>query len=175
MDGHKETVDRVVKIASERGKYVILDLHHYKAFNEYHVEFWMEVAELYKNNPTVLFGILNEPHSITWEQWRNGGGEKVTEGGKEYVPIGHQTVVEKIRDLGAKNIIIAGGLDWGYDLRGIVGEAEGDPKSMRLLIKAVMAINQRPAMVLYMIRIFTHGRDLPNWVKMMGTARKSIL
>ncbi len=35
---------------------------------------------------------------------------------------GHQGIVNTIREQGARNIIVAGGLDWGYDLSGI---AEG--------------------------------------------------
>jgi len=110
---YQNTIDYVIQIASERGAYVILDLHHYKGFNnQQYLTFWREAAEKYKNNPTVLFGILNEPHGINWETWRNGGSGYT----------GHQQVVELIRDLGAKNIIVAAGLDWGYNLSGI---AEG--------------------------------------------------
>ena len=37
----------------------------------------MDAAEVYKNNPTVLFGILNEPHSINWANWRDGGQKRL--------------------------------------------------------------------------------------------------
>ena len=108
---YQQTIDDVIQIASERGAYVVLDFHHYKGFNnQKHLTFWQQAAEKYKNNPTVLFGILNEPHGISWDTWRNGGSGYT----------GHQQVVEMIRDLGAKNIIVAGGLDWGYNLSGIM-------------------------------------------------------
>lgn len=130
---YRDNIDKLIKMASVRGKYVILDLHHYVLFNQKMLDFWMDAAEVYKNNPTVLFGILNEPHSINWANWRDGGQKTLDDKGNEFISIGHQTVVEKIRDLGAKNIIIAGGIDWGYDLRGIVGAAPGHSKCYALI------------------------------------------
>ena len=32
--------------------------------------------------------------------------------------IGHQALVDAVRDVGAKNVVIVGGLDWAYDLTG---------------------------------------------------------
>ncbi|MDR1011779.1 MAG: cellulase family glycosylhydrolase [Opitutaceae bacterium] len=113
---YKQWIDSFIQMVAEAGKYAVLDLHHYKQFdNPAYLDFWREAAVRYKNNPAVLFGILNEPHGTTWEIWRNGDGAGVT---------GHQQVVELIRDLGARNIIIAGGLDWAYDLTGIAGGFE---------------------------------------------------
>jgi endoglucanase len=84
----------------------------------------------------VLFDIINEPCGISWEVWRNGGfveekdkkktdeaafltdAEKKANQGFESP--GMQKLVEVIRETGAKNVIIAGGLDWAYDLSGIL-------------------------------------------------------
>lgn len=115
---YREIVDDIVKMAMARGKYVILDCHQYKGIIDSTVELWKDLSELYGNNPAVLFGLLNEPHSIGWKVWY-GGDES-----QGYT--GHQELVEIIRDTGAKNILVAGGLDWAYDLRGISGVTEKD-------------------------------------------------
>ncbi|HEY0947076.1 MAG TPA: cellulase family glycosylhydrolase [Opitutaceae bacterium] len=113
-DDYKKQIDGFIQMVAEAGNYVVLDLHHYKQFDDpRYLDFWHEAAAKHKNHPAVLFGILNEPHDTTWEVWRNGDGAGIA---------GHQQVVELIRDLGARNIIIAGGLDWGYDLTGVAGD-----------------------------------------------------
>jgi len=110
---YRATVDRVVALANNFGKYVILDNHEYICPTQNTLNFWKDAAVHYKNNPAVLFGLLNEPHTVSWTIWQNGG----TSGGTAY--IGHQLLVDEIRALGANNIIVAGGLEWGYTLDGI--------------------------------------------------------
>jgi len=135
---YRKIVDDVVKLVLSYGRYILLDLHwsnagewgknigqHYMP-DDNSLEFWIDVAEKYSNNNAVLFGLYNEPHDITWEVWRNGGTINETENkGKSnekkftYNTPGHQKIVNEIRALGANNIIVAGGVDWAYDLRGI--------------------------------------------------------
>jgi len=108
---YKEYMQRVISYAEKAGKYVILDLHEYGSHDATDMAFWKEAAVMFKNNPTVLFGILNEPTPSSWEIWRDGdGGEK----------IGHQQIVEAIRDLGARNIIVAGGRNYAKNTSGVV-------------------------------------------------------
>jgi hypothetical protein len=114
--GYKRTIKNVINIASEHGVWVILDNHGYTAATQETIDLWNNISQDsdIKDNPTVLFGILNEPHGTTWDVWKNGNGSNY---------VGLQAVVKKIRDNGAKNIIVAGGLDWSYNLKGIVGLA----------------------------------------------------
>jgi predicted small lipoprotein YifL len=130
QERYRKLVDDAVALTAEKGGRLIIDLHRFRAPLAEHVEFWRDVAERYKNHPAVLFEIFNEPHDISWEVWRNGGqipagdsmyaGEKVeaTHAGKQSV--GMQALVDAIRKTGAKNIILPGGLDWGYDLSGVL-------------------------------------------------------
>ena len=118
---YKDSVDLCVKEAEKRGKYIIIDLHEFGYISEQAKNFWLEVAAKYANNPAVLFGLLNEPHDMSWDVWRNGGIYSF-EASSPYT-YGHQEILEMIRDLGARNICVVGGLDWSYDLRGIVGQA----------------------------------------------------
>lgn len=141
---YRATIDSAVNMAANRGAYLVIDNHRYRAVRPEHLAFWREIAEKYKNHPAVLFDIINEPHSITWEVWRDGGfveekpkttvdesaflsdeDKKKTHG---FESPGMQRVVDVIRATGARNIIIAGGLDWAYDLSGVAdGHALSDP------------------------------------------------
>lgn len=139
---YRETIDRIVNLAANRGAYVVIDLHKYRAPKQEYVEFWKDCAAVYKNHPAVLFDLMNEPHGITWEVWRNGGFVG-TKGGTDesafltdeekkknqgFESVGMQALVDAVRSTGAKNIVIAGGLAWCNDLTGIAeGYALDDP------------------------------------------------
>ena len=129
--GYINRIKYLISKAEKHKKYVILDLHTYVMLTEKDMSFWRYWASDpdIANNPFVLFGLQNEPHDVSWDTWRNGGFETPT-GEYRY---GYQQCLEMIRDLGAKNVVLAGGLDWGYDLRGIVGEAPGDHKIYALV------------------------------------------
>ena len=142
---YRKTVDEIIQLALEFGKYIIFDLHwsnagvwgqnigqHYMP-DENSLEFWIDAAKRYANHPAVLFNLYNEPHSISWEVWRDGGTitevenkDTADEKTLTYTTPGHQKILEEIRAAGANNILIAGGLDWAYDLSGIVNYALKD-------------------------------------------------
>jgi hypothetical protein len=113
-----DTVDDFIAQASEANVYVILDLHGYGHPDSGSLTFWTSAANRYKNNPAVLFGLLNEPHGTGWEIWRNGDTSHP----------GLQALLDAVRATGANNIVLAGGGDWGFDLSGILnGYALTDP------------------------------------------------
>ena len=68
--------------------------------NDNSILFWQEIGKIYGNNPTVLFGLYNEPHDVSWDVWQNGGD--VTDGDITYHTPGFQKIIEAIRDTGAK-------------------------------------------------------------------------
>lgn len=133
-ENYKKTVDDVIEMANLHGCYVVLDLHEYKAPTERHAAFWKDAAARYANRPGVLFDLLNEPHGISWDEWKNGGklsGEKregVVDENNEAkdvkASIGMQKLIEVVRATGAKNIVVCGGLDWAYDLSGVLNGYE---------------------------------------------------
>ncbi|HWI57854.1 MAG TPA: cellulase family glycosylhydrolase, partial [Bacillota bacterium] len=87
------------------------------------VTFWRDVAKLYANHPAVLFDLYNEPRNVSWAVWRDGGEvtEKADNGDPlAYKTLGMQGLLNTVREAGAKNIVIVGGLDWGYDLSGVL-------------------------------------------------------
>ncbi len=146
---YRAIVDRVVEEIAKRKKYVILDLHRSNcgSWGEFisgnlpdmnSLVFWKDIARQFGNHPNVLFGIFNEPFKVSWECWRDGGevtveyapqniGNQIMrdESGEPvlkritYQAPGMQEMVRTVRAVGAKNIAIVGGLDWGYELDGI--------------------------------------------------------
>ncbi|MEO5715478.1 MAG: cellulase family glycosylhydrolase [Luteolibacter sp.] len=130
---YRDHIDQCVMIAANRGAYLILDLHRFRAPKAEHAEFWKAAAERYKNHPAVLFDLFNEPHGISWQIWRDGGfvGEKkgadesafLSDDDKKknqgFESVGMQALVDAVRSTGANNIVIAGGLGWSFDLSGV--------------------------------------------------------
>ena len=99
--------------------------------------FWKDVAPAYKNHPAVLFDLYNEPHDVSWDIWLKGGqgeGEGPTAGtpARPIEAVGMQALLDAVRATGAKNVVIAGGLDWAYDFSGILdGQAAQRPRGKR--------------------------------------------
>lgn len=135
-EAYKRLIHDAVIMTANRGAYLVLDLHRYRSPKQVHADFWKEAASIYKNHPAVLFDLMNEPHGTSWEVWRNGGfvAEKQKEGDEDaflseedkkknargFESIGMQALVDAVRETGAQNIVIVGGLDYAYDLSGIL-------------------------------------------------------
>ncbi len=129
---YRALVDEVVKQTQARGVWVVIDLHEYRAPEQRHADFWRDVATRYANHPGVIFGLLNEPHDVPWKIWRDGGVvqdksepkdgvyAENSEKNKSFASIGMQKLVDVVRKTGARNLVTAGGLDWGYDLSGVL-------------------------------------------------------
>ncbi len=138
---YQKYVDDAVRAAQARGKYIILDCHTYVMPIEESLEMWREVAAKYANNSAVLFGLLNEPHDIkptgddagrsAWDVWRHGG--QIIINGSEVRGVGHQELLEAIRETGANNICIAGGLNWAFDISGLADGYDGRENGYRLV------------------------------------------
>jgi hypothetical protein len=123
---YQSTVVQSVEWAKQAGLDVILDLHwsdqgqqgkvsagQQQMADVNSIAFWKSVANFYKNDGRVLFELYNEPHDISWDVWLSGGDA----GG--FTAVGMQQLYDAVRSTGANNIVIAGGLDWAYDLSGV--------------------------------------------------------
>ncbi|MFI5455096.1 MAG: cellulase family glycosylhydrolase [Isosphaerales bacterium] len=141
---YRALVEKVVDVCALQGCYIILDLHWSDAGewgkqigqhvmpDQNSLEFWKSCASTYKNHPAVIFDLYNEPHNVSWEIWQKGG--EVTEKAsrrnpqKTFQAVGMQALLDAVRDTGAKNVVIAGGLDWAYDMSGFLGDKQlADP------------------------------------------------
>ncbi len=149
---HRALVGRLVNRIAALGSYVLLDLHwsdagqwgehvgQHSMPDDNSMAFWVDVAERFKGNPAVLFDLYNEPHDVSWEVWEKGGiveehNEDPSRGlHLRYHSPGMQALLDTVRASGARNVVVAGGLDWAYDLRGVVqGHALHDPKGNGVL------------------------------------------
>ncbi len=113
--------------------------------------FWQSVAQTFKGNPAVVFDVFNEPfdptdpksgddpnpgHTVSWDCWVNGGcataayttnDTGTVRTGSVYQVVGMQTLVDTIRNVGATQPIMVGGLDYANDLTQWADHAPNDP------------------------------------------------
>ena len=140
--GYRALVGQLVDFCSTHNAYIILDLHWSNAgewgknIGQHNlpdtnsIAFWKNTALVYKDNPAVLFDLYNEPANINWDQWFKGG--LMTETIKQtnttpntnitltYESVGMSALVNAIRSTGAKNVIVADGINWAYEVDGIL-------------------------------------------------------
>eukprot|EP00029_Vermamoeba_vermiformis_P007763 TRINITY_DN3449_c0_g1_i1.p1 TRINITY_DN3449_c0_g1~~TRINITY_DN3449_c0_g1_i1.p1 ORF type:complete len:569 (-),score=73.72 TRINITY_DN3449_c0_g1_i1:80-1786(-) len=98
-----EALDSVVSYATGKGIWILLDVHNYARYNgkaigagvtnEQFADLWTRLANRYKSNDKVLFGLMNEPKDMPSLDWRNGA----------------QAAVNAIRLTGATNYIMLPG------------------------------------------------------------------
>ena len=97
----------VVGYAASTGVTVLLDPHNYARYNggvigsaavphAAFADFWSRLAQQFKGNPRVWFGLMNEPHDMATEQWLAAAN----------------AAIAAIRAAGAQNLILVPGNAW---------------------------------------------------------------
>ncbi len=143
---YRALVREIVEACATQSCYVVLDLHwsdcgewgtniaQHSMPDQNSVTFWKDCAAAYRNHPAVIYDLYNEPHDVTWDVWLNGGTITDTpntrRGGspRTFDAVGMQKLLDTVRGTGAKNLVIAGGLDWAYAFSGILeGRQLADP------------------------------------------------
>ena len=139
---YRMLVDRLVDTCAAAGVYLDLDLHwsdcgqwvneggklgQHNMPDERSIDFWHDVATRYQNQPNVIFGLYNEPHDVSFAVWRDGGTAtdkparwNPSQAKVIYAAVGLQTIYDTVRATGATNLVTISGLDWGYDLSGVL-------------------------------------------------------
>jgi endoglucanase len=90
-----------------RGLSVLLDPHNYASYRDKPLgspevpvaafaDFWRRLSLQFKDNPRVLFGLVNEPHDLPTETWAEAA----------------QGAIDAIRATGARNLITLPGNGW---------------------------------------------------------------
>jgi endoglucanase len=117
-------LDRVIEYATSKGMRLILDVHNYAAFHGSVIgtknvpidalgDLWRRIAERYKDNALVVFGLMNEPNNLPTETWLQAANIAIAE----------------LRQTGAKNLILVPGNDWSSArswVEGYFGTPSGD-------------------------------------------------
>ncbi len=88
------------------------------------ITFWQQASKIYKSYSNVIFEVFNEPHPANWSCWKSGCSVTDTRSSSDcgcqktvtYQAVGMQAVVNAVRGTGAANLIIAGGINWSFDL-----------------------------------------------------------
>lgn len=145
---YRALVQQIVDWCNTNNVYVLLDLHwsdtgvigggsictagQHDLPDDNSLLFWQDVASTVgiANNPAVLFDLYNEPggaklssalqdNPYSWALWRDGGTVPATSDGTAYHSPGMQGLLMGIRGAGANNLVLAGGIDWAFSLKGI--------------------------------------------------------
>jgi endoglucanase len=141
-DNYHRAISDFVARLNRAGLVVILDLHWTAAGSgvalgqapmpnrDHTPEFWRQVAASYGSNKAVIFDLFNEPFPDNnadtpeaWRCWRSGG----TCSGMTYQAAGMQELVDTIRSTGAKNVIMAGGVQYAATLSQWLANKPTDP------------------------------------------------
>jgi endoglucanase len=117
-------LDDAVAYMTGRGAYVVLDPHNYARYfgkvvgskevpSSALADFWSKLATHYKSNEKVIFGLMNEPHGLPADDWRNAA----------------EASLNAIRATGAQNVVLVPGTAWTGAhswLAGKGGRSNGD-------------------------------------------------
>lgn len=100
-------LDSAIDAAQKNNVRIVIDPHNYGSYKgsligsdlvttEHFQDFWRRVAERYKNYPNVIFGLMNEPHKQSSDEWAKLA----------------QAAIDAIRATGANQLILIPGTRW---------------------------------------------------------------
>ena len=123
---YQSAIEAYVNLLNSNGLIAILDLHWNNggtsqatgqepmADSDHSPAFWASVGSAFKSNHSVIFDLYNEPYSVSWTCWRDGGTASAC--GTPFAIAGMNTLIASVRSSGATNIVMAGGLAYSNDL-----------------------------------------------------------
>jgi endoglucanase len=137
-DYYRDHIYSYVQLLISNGITPILDLHisapgTQKAIEQqpmpdrnHSLTFWKEVATVYKENNAVIFDLFNEPFPdndsdtlTAWQCWKYGTDPSycpADTAGLHYEAAGMQELVNTVRQTGATNVIMLGGIQYASTL-----------------------------------------------------------
>jgi hypothetical protein len=138
---YQAAIEKFVHLLNSRNLMVILEMHWNAPGTEaakrqqampdadHAPAFWQSVAEAFKSNTSVMFDLYNEPHSENWNCWLSGGPDRPGSAcaGVGFTVAGMQTLVNTVRQTGAKNLILLGGLNYANNMTGWLKYEPKDP------------------------------------------------
>ncbi len=137
---YQQAIEAYVKLLTDNGLAVILDLHWTApgrepatgqlpmADSDHAVDFWSGVASAFAGNSQVVFDLFNEPYITDWSCWTQGGSCAKDANGAAYATPGMAGLLQAVRNAGAQNVVILGGLAWSSDFSQWVASVNSIPK-----------------------------------------------
>jgi hypothetical protein len=141
---YQQAITNYVNLLTSNGLAAILDLHwnapgttqatgqQPMADRDHAPAFWSSVAGAFKGNSAILFDLYNEPYpdsnrdtTAAWTCWRDGGACS----GVSFTAAGMQELVTSVRNAGAGNVILLGGVEYAGSLSQWLTYKPTDPLS----------------------------------------------
>ncbi len=135
-----------VNLLNQNGLVVILDLHWAApgtdatstsvgqlpmADLDHAPDFWTSVATTFAGNSSVIFDLFNEPYITDWGCWTSGDPASADcakdENGTAYAVAGMANLLQAVRNAGANNVAILGGLGYSSDFSSWVSSVNSIP------------------------------------------------
>ncbi len=138
---YRQNYANYVNLLNQNGIIVIVDLHWTNSGGnqatgqqpmpdlDHAPAFWTSVANTFKSNSSVIFDLFNEPFGVSWSCWKNGSTSPNSGAcnSTNFAVAGMQTLVNTVRNTGATNILMLGGLAYSNDLTGWLANEPSDP------------------------------------------------
>ena len=149
---YQQAIAQYVSLLNQNGLVAILDLHWAAPGTtpatgqlpmpdqDHALTFWSQVAGAYKNNPSVVFDLFNEPYPdnnqdtpAAWACVRDGGsactGLLIDQNGQSlsYQAAGMQAMLNAVRAAGARNVVMVGGPQYSGTLTRWLAYRPSDP------------------------------------------------
>jgi endoglucanase len=141
---YRSAITTFVNMLRSNGMYVILDLHWNAPGTtvsmgqldmpdqDHAPAFWQSVATAFKSQAGVIFDLYNEPYpdnnqdtTAAWTCWRDGGSCPSV----SFPVAGMQSLVTTVRNTGATNVILLGGVQYANALSQWLTYKPNDPLS----------------------------------------------
>jgi endoglucanase len=178
---YQQTVIDYVNGLTSDGVYAIVDLH-WSAPGpiaatslrplpdaEHSLDFWRSVVTALADNPNVIFDVYNEPFGVDWDCWRDGCEYP---GGPDMGPwqtVGMQPVIDTIRETGARQPILVGGLRFANDVTEWLAHKPKDPLNQLIASVHVYPFNKCNAASCWDDEIAPLAESVPVLVTEFGT------
>jgi len=126
-ESEMKQIDAVIAEAHSKGIRVLLDIHNYAAFEGSRIgsdkvsvhdfaDLWRRIAARYRDDHSVIFGLMNEPVKLATETWSDAAN----------------AAIEAIRTAGADNMIMVPGNGWS-SARNWLSSSYGSPNAAVML------------------------------------------
>ena len=135
---YQSAITAWVNLLTKNGLVVIVDLHWTApgttlaksqapmADADHSPATWSQVAKTFAGNGLVIFDLFNEPFITDWGCWVSGGS-CAQSNGTTYAVAGMASLLQAVRNAGAENVVMLGGLAYSSDMSQWVSSVNGIP------------------------------------------------